>query len=272
MSESFPALARLRRSLERIEPRREATRAGLFACGDARIDAVLGGGLARGRLHELFADEADAGSGAGFAALLSLRAGEGRRPILWLRTEAAEKRAGRLHATGLGELGLDPASLLLALLPDEAALLRTAVDAARCTGLGALLIECWGSARSLDLTSTRRLMLAVEGSGVTLLLLRIAAEPSPSAADTRWHISAAPSIALEADAPGAPMFDLELLRRRAGAPAGPWRVEWDRDRLCFRDPSGNAASPGSPLPRLVLPLAAGRAAAADPAAPLRHTG
>lgn len=268
MSESSLVMVRLRRNLERIKHCRETGQARLLAFGHDGIDRALSGGLACGRLHEIFADEADAGSGAGLAALLGLRAGEGRRPILWLRTETAEKKAGRLHATGLGELGLDPASVVLVLLPDETALLRTAVDAARCAGLGALLIESWGLARRLDLTATRRLMLAAEGSGVTLLLLRIAAEPSPNAADTRWRITAAPSIALAADAPGAPMFDIELLRQRAGRPAGPWRVEWDRDRLCFRD----AAPSGSTLSRSVLPVVAGRTVAADLAASLRRTG
>ncbi|CAN5130248.1 hypothetical protein BH10PSE13_BH10PSE13_20590 [soil metagenome] len=268
MTDSTLALARLRRSLERLEPRRAAVQADLFASGHQGIDATLGGGLARGRLHDVFAGEEDCGSGAGVAALLCLCAGAGEsRPFLWLRTEAAQKKMGRLHATGLGELGIDPATLLLALVPDEAALLHAAAEATRCAGLGALLIECWGPMRRLDLTASRRLMLAAEASGVTVLLLRIAAEPQPGAADTRWRVTPAPSIALEADAPGAPMFDLELLRRRVGPPAGPWRVEWDRDRACFRDPI-----PGSPLSRPVLPLVAGGTVALDPAATLRRAG
>lgn len=268
MPDSPFALARLRRTLERLEPRRAAAQAGLFASGHGGMDAALGGGLARGRLHDVFADEGDCGAGAGIAALLCLRAGAGdTRPFLWLRTEAAQKRMGRLHATGLGELGIDPATLLLALVPDEAALLHAGAEATRCAGLGALLIECWGPMRGLDLTASRRLMLAAEASGVTVLLLRIGAEPQPGAADTRWRVAAAPSTALAADAPGAPMFDLELLRRRAGPPAGPWRVEWDRDRSCFREPI-----PGPPLSRPVLPLVAGGAVARDPAAILRRTG
>jgi len=270
MSDSALALARVRRSLERLEPRRAAAQAGVFASGHKGIDEALGGGLARGRLHDVFADEEDCGAGAGVAAILCLQAGEAR-PFLWLRMEAAQRKMGRLHATGLGELGIDPASLLLALVPDEAALLHAAGEATRCAGLGALLIECWGPMRKLDLTASRRLMLAAEASGVTVLLLRIGAEPQPGAADTRWRVIAAPSVALEADAPGPPMFDLELLRRRAGPPAGPWRVEWDRDRLCFREP-GDSIPSGSSLSHPALPLAVGGAAAVDPAAALRRTG
>lgn len=267
MSDSFPptlALAALRRSLDRIEPRRDPTPARPIALGHGRIDAALGGGLERGRLHEIFAEEEEAGSGAGFTALLGLRLAEGR-PILWLRSEGAQRKTGYLQAGGLGELGLDPAALLLGIVPDEPALLRAAAEASRCAGLGALLIECWGPMRGLDLTASRRLMLAAEASGVAVLVLRLGAgqtpgEFRPSAADTRWRAAAALSTALEADAPGAPMFDLELLRRRAGPPAGPWRVEWNRDRLCFAEPADLAA--GASLPRPVHALVSGGAAEA----------
>ena len=191
-----------------------------FATGHEALDAALGGGLARGRVHELFALEADdAASAAGFAAMLALRAGRQGAPILWLRTDEAERRGGRLHAPGLAELGGDPDALVLALAPDAKALLRGAADAARCAGLRALIVECWGKCPGLDLTASRRLALAAERSGVTLFMLRLEAEPVPSAADTRWAVSAAGRDGLEANAPGPPMFEIELLRRRAG-PAG----------------------------------------------------
>lgn len=254
MSDS-PTLIALRRSLERIEPRRAPALSAPVPLGHGGIDAALGGGLERGRLHEVFAEEEEAGSGAGLTALLGLLLAVGR-PILWLRCEAAERKTGRLRAGGLGELGLDPAALLLGIVPDEPALLRAAAEASRCAGLGALLVECWGPMRCFDLTASRRLMLAAEASGVTVLVLRIAATLQPSAADTRWRVAAAPSIALEADAPGAPMFDLELLRRRAGPPAGPWRVEWNRDQTCFAEP--DFVREGAPLPRPVHALVHGR--------------
>jgi protein ImuA len=279
MSDSPLVLAQLRQSLKRLEPRRCAEQAELFSLDHGAVDRALGGGLALGRMHEIFSEANEAGSCAGFAALLGLRAGTafaGRgagavrggksAPLLWLRTEAAQKQGGRLHATGLGELGLDPAALLLGLVPDEPALLHAAAEATRCTGLGVLIVECWGPMRGFDLTASRRLMLAAEGSGVTVLVLRILTQLQfqPSAADTRWRVAAAPSTALEADAPGAPMFELELLRRRAGPPAGPWRVEWDRDRSSFQEPI-DVTPARTPLSRPVLPMVARRATAADAA-------
>lgn len=226
------------------------------------VDAWQQAGLARGQLHELFAPEAqDAAAAAGAAVALALA---GRAlPLLWLRSEGAERQAGRLQAAGLAAMGIDPAALLLGIVPDEAALLRAGADAARCAGLGTLLIETWGRAPGLDLTATRRLMLAAETSGVTVLLLRLAALPVPSAAATRWQVGALPSLALAADAPGLPAFTFECLRRRGGPSGQRWCVEWNRDTQSFQDPSLSGAG---------VPLVADRAAALDPPAPVRRTG
>ena len=224
-----------------------------IATGHAALDTALGGGLARARVHELFAAEADDGpSAAGFAAMLALRTIGRQAPLFWLRTDETERLDGMIHAPGLIELGGDPDSLVLGIAPDAKALLRIAADAARCPGLGALIVEAHGKCPALDLTASRRLALAVEQSGATLFLLRLAAEPVPSAADTRWAISAAPSDALEANAPGAPAFEIELLRRRSGPAGMRWRLEWNRDRLIFTDPA---------LPGAVVPLPSRRPAA-----------
>ncbi|WP_236547829.1 ImuA family protein [Sphingomonas sp. AX6] len=204
--------------------------------GHAPLDAVMGGGLMRGRLHELFAAEpTDNGSAAGFTAMLACLASQPGAPLFWLREETVE-RQGHLHAPGLAEIGIDPARLVLIVLPDPVALLRAAVDVVRCTSVGAAVIELWRNPRALDLTASRRLALAAETSGVTPLLLRADAQPGPSAAQTRWSIHAAPSTALEAGAPGGPAFMVELLRQRGRPGGGCWHLEWDRDRGCFREP------------------------------------
>ncbi len=207
-----------------------------FTTGHAGLDGILQKGPMQGRLHDLYAaDVDDAPSSAGFAAMLALRVRGG--PVAWLRTEAAERAMGRLYMPGLVELGGDPGSVILALLPDDRALLRTAADAAACAGLGALVVECWGRAPLLTLTASRRLALAVEKSGVTLFLLRIGAEPVPSAAATRWRVSAAPSTAMAANAPGHSMIDVELLRQRSGPAGMRWQMEWNRDEGGFRKPA-----------------------------------
>lgn len=224
---------------------------GLVPCGHPGMDQALGGGLMRGRLHELFTPPPqEAGDAAGFAAALLHLLG---RPALWLREAAAERRMGRLYAAGLAEIGLDPARLILGVLPDAAAVLRAARDGLRCAALGGTVVELWGEQRPLDLTASRRLALAAESSGVTAILLRVGGTPGPSVAQTRWRVAAAPSVALPAGAPGFPAWDIELLRQRGRPAGGAWRVEWDHG---FRD--RHEALPGAvaPLPADRPPRAA----------------
>ncbi len=256
MRESVDHFAMLRRNLASIAGSKLLSADQRVATGHPSLDAELGGGLARGRVHEFYAADADDGpSAAGFAAMVALRAVGRRAPIFWLRTDEAERHDGVIHAPGLVELGGDPDSLVLGQAPDVKTMLRVAADAARCTGLGALIVECRGKCPALDLTASRRLALAVEQSGVTLLVLRLAAEPVPSAADTRWAVAAVPGQALEANAPGAPTFEIELLRRRSGPAGMCWRLEWNRDRLIFNEPA---------LPGAVVSLPSRRPAAARP--------
>jgi protein ImuA len=226
--------------------------------GAVRLDAALGGGLARGRVHEFYADDArDGAAAAGFAALLGARfAGDEARPLLWLREEAGARRGGVVHAPGWADLGLDIGNWLFLIAADPAALLRAGVDALRCAGLGAVVIEGWGAWAKLDLTASRRFALAAERSGVPLLFVRIAAPPVPSAAETRWAVASAPSVPGDANAPGPPAFEVELLRQRAGPAGGRWQVEWDSEQKAFRDADIGIASEttnrppdiGAPLP------------------------
>ena len=247
------ALCALRNRIARIEGRRAVDAPLHAALGVDSLDRALGGGLARARLHELFAAEpADGPGAAGFAAMLARLTLPPAAPLLWLRQEEAERSGGRLSAPGLAQVGIDPARLVLLVLPDPVTLLRAAADVVRCSSVGAAVIEPWKQPRALDLTASRRLAVAAEESGVTALMLRVDAHPTPSAAHTRWRIASAPSTALEADAPGHPAFDIALLRQRGRPDGGRWRLEWDREQARFAE-----AFPG-----LVVPAAAGGPAAA----------
>ncbi len=221
------------------------------ATGSANIDARLGGGLVRAALHEVFAGDKDSGAAAGFALLLAWR-GCGGKPVVWVREDRGERNHGRLYAPGLVELGGDPAGVILVTGPDALAVLRAGADIVGCGAVGAVVIEPWGKAPALDLTASRRLALAAARSGVLTLVLRTGAEPAPSAAMTRWSVSAAPSEMLAASAPGKPAFDISLLRHRSGIAGFEARVEWDRDQRSFRD---------APLSRRVPATAPGRAVA-----------
>lgn len=263
MTESIQTLSALRRQIAMLADTRLPTAQGHVASGHVPLDQALGGGFARARVHELFAaDPEDAGSATGLALLLAMLAGEGAgAPLLWLRTDGAGRCCGMPYGPGLMELGIDPARLLIGVMRDEAMLLRAAADALRCRRLGGVVIECWGNPRILDLTASRRLALAAEGSGVTAMLARIDARPMPSAAETRWQVTAAPSVPI-AGTPGASAFDIMLMRRRAGPDGQRWRLEWNRDRRCFVQVDEQA------LPGAMVPVPAARPAADRTAGPL----
>jgi protein ImuA len=216
-----------------------------WATGIAALDAIMGGGKNHGRVHEFYATEQeDAAAIAGFAAALAIGMTSNTHPALWLRSRRAVTAGGVLQGEGWAELGGATDACIFGLFSDSMNLLRAAVDALRCGGLGVVIIESWGGMAELDLTASRRFALAAEKSAVPLLLLRIDATPSPSAAQTRWQVTSAPSHALPGNAPGMPTFDIELLRQRSGPFGMRWRLEWDRDQRIFRD----AALSGAVVP------------------------
>lgn len=218
------------------------------------LDGLVGG-PGRARVHEVYATEAeDAAAAGGFAMGVAAGLAGKSRPVLWLRSRPAARLGGVVQAEGWRDLGGRPGKGLVSILPDTMALLRAAVEGLRCPALGAVVVEGWGSMRELDLTASRRLSLAAEKSGVPLLLLRIDAAPVPSAAQTRWQVAAAPSVALPGHAPGHPCFDVTLLRQRGGPSGQSWRLEWDRDRCQFREAPLSGAVVSVPVDR---PAAAG---------------
>ena len=238
----------LRHRLAAIERKDALGARGTFSLGAPEIDAALQGpqgeGLALGALHEIYANEVgDAPAACAIALAFVMRAAD-RKPIVWVRQDFAALEMGEIHAPGLVELGLDPDRLVLVRVHDGPAALRAAEEAARCPALGAVLIELWGQHRSLDLVATRRLSLAAEASGVPLIMMRAGTSPTPSAAASRWRVRAAPSIPLEADAPGHPAFVIDLMRNRAGPAGRGWNVDWNRDQRSFhlRLPKGLAAA------------------------------
>ena len=185
-------LASLRGRIERLETSGEAHALNRVALGHAGADAVLCGGLATGTVHEVFSEGRQSGAAtglvAGFAGRLSAR-----RPLVWVRQDFCDIESGALSMRGLGELGLDPRSLVSVRAADVDNALRSAADALACEAVGAVVLEVWGEARQFDLVASRKLTLTAQASGVSCLVLRVAAEPQPSTAETRWIVQAARS-------------------------------------------------------------------------------
>ena len=234
-SARMSTLASLRGRIERIETSGAAL-PNRVALGHAEADAALHGGMALAAVHEVFTPGAQSAAATGFIAALSARV-TARRPLVWVRQDFCDLEAGTLSMSGLSELGLDPRLLVTVRAADVDTALRTAADALACDALGAVVLEVWGQARQLDLVASRKLTLAAQASGVTGLLLRLAAEPQPSTAETRWIVRAAHSPpAAHWSAWGAPVFDAQLVRNRHG-PVGRWIMEWKCDECLFSKPA-----------------------------------
>jgi protein ImuA len=219
------SLAALREQIRHIE---QPVRHGVLPFDIAAIDEALpGGGLALGAVHEILGsggDEEDGAAACGFVAGLLARLGSG--PVLWCL-----KRPD-LYGPGLVAHGLDPSRLVVVSAPRDEDILWAVEEGLHAPGLAAVV----GEIARLPLVAGRRLQLAAEHSGVTAFLLRRwrnGAEAArergrPSAAVTRWRIAAIP--AREVNDPrlrqliGTPRWRVELLRCRGGVPAQ-WVVE-----------------------------------------------
>jgi protein ImuA len=223
---------------------------GVVSLGEPRLDSLLAGGLRADGLHEFHAAEViDTASTLGFALLVAgLRSRLDGRPLIWARQDDA---LGVPYGPGLVELGVDPDRVTLLMLKDGKALLRAGLDCVRDGSAAAVLLELHGRQPLLDLTATRRLALAGAQSATMVLLARSAAPSAPSAAHTRWQVSAALSSPLPAEAPGHPAFALTLLRHRGGREGLSITLEWNRDTTSFCEQPA--------LPGAVPAVAPGRA-------------
>jgi protein ImuA len=213
-------------------------------------------------LHEIFAaSAADAASASGFALMLAAMLDREDRALFLVREY--RRGSGRLYPPGLTELGIDPACCFSVHAPDTLAALKATADIARSGAAGVVLIELAGNPRLLDLTASRRLALAAEQAGTAVLLLRLGARESPSAAYSRWQVASAESAPLLADAPGPPAFAVTLLRHRRMAAGRSARLIWNLEEQKFDEQSVAPKSqqePRAPAFGTALSLAVRRAA------------
>ena len=236
-------LARLRGSIERIETH-DATASDRVALGHAEADAALQGGLALGAVHEVFAEGTAERRGDG----IYRRAGAARHGAAAAAVGAAGFCGNRIRRAvdeRVERTRPRSAPLVTVRAADVETALRTSADALACDALGAVVMEIWGETRQFDLVASRKLTLAARMSGVTGLLLRLAAAPMPSTAETRWIVRAAHSPP-RLEAWGAPMLDTKLVRNRHG-PNGHWIMEWKCDECLFRE------APAHPQPVAAAP-------------------
>ena len=207
--------------------------------GCAPADAVLKGGLERGALHEVYAATGSETAATAFAAGLAARVA-GKKKILWIRQDFSALEFGELSATGFLELGIGPSQILLVCTAHADDAIKAASDALTCAALGAMVIEIPGTPKILDMVTSRRLTLAAAQKNVTAFLLRFAARPQASTAETRWLVRAMPSRQEEENW-GQPVFATDLVRNRHGR-TGHWVMEWNCDEGLFREPAFGIAA------------------------------
>jgi protein ImuA len=226
------ALARLRQIVENVE---------YYQCDNAplplglrRADAVLGGGLAPGALHEISpVAPIHLGAASGFTLALAALAGKvGGRETLLIQTDMTRFEAGAPYGIGLDLFGL-PARRLLVLRARRAIdALFAMEEALKCRAVATVIAELPDD--TADLTATRRLSLAARTHDGLGLLLRHRATAMPSAATTRWEVAASPGAHDACGGIGTTAFLLSLVKNRRG-PCGRFRVAWSHHELAFAE-------------------------------------
>lgn len=215
-----------------------------FTLGLAGADAAFPHGLAGDALHEVFAENPGAhmaatGFALAFAARAAQRVTEPRRPIIWIEEESAASEYGGLYPPGLHAFGIDPSRLLIVRCPTAQDVLKAANDALEAGSGGkashlvsGVVASVTGQPKCLDLTASRRLLLATETARLPVILLRSHRTAVQSAAVSRWRVAPAPSRSSGANAPGKPAFSTVLERNRHGT-CGQWIMEWNNETLEF---------------------------------------
>ena len=249
-----------------------------ISTGHAIVDSALGGGLMRGALHDILpVNPQDGAAASGFALGLVALFSCQKTNWVWVRQGMAGKETGEPYGPGLAAFGLDPNRLILVMTGDIREALRATEESVRCSALSSVLFEPWGDPKALDLTATRRLILAAEASNVALITLRSGGHVALGSARTRWAISAASSNP-EQGATGTnagignPIFKVALtLNRQAGAgePDGPWIMEWNHAKRIFKPAALSVARPTEAINRSVT---SPRTASTSLSGTLRNTG
>lgn len=209
---------------------------GCLSLGVADLDRRLTNVVRQKALHEIYVSSLHAPAGEAFGLAIALRSA---RSFVWICDARAHAEVGALYGAGLHEWGAEADGLLFARVRTATTLLAAGEDALRSGAFETVLMSGYGESRAFSLTNSRRLSLAAAQGKTTAVLIRAGAAPRPSAAETRWSVEAAPSVPLDARAPGRPAFKVSLLRSRAGLATGEWIMEWDRETRSFVEPEAS---------------------------------
>jgi protein ImuA len=190
--------------------------AAVLPLGVPEVDAALGGGLARGALHEIAA-VSEAYLPAATGVVVGMARGACRQAIVWIAEDLGQAESGALYGPGLDGCSIPPERVLTVTVAHKRDLLWAMEEALRCRSVDVVIGEMRASAP--DGVAVRRLSLAAAETGALALLLRVAPPEDASTAATRWIVSASPSRGEEAH------FVARLVRNRRG-PLESWILTW----------------------------------------------
>jgi protein ImuA len=207
------AFEALRAAIDRIQSGDRATR-DVLPFGVPTMDRRLpAGGLAVGALHEIAGGGDDATQGSISSLFAAGIAARTHGQVLWCLTRPD------LFAPSLAQAGLASDRVIYVEAQDEASVLACFEEGLRHGGLGCVV----GEVSRLSMTASRRLQLAAESSGVLAIAVRRWRRQSdaadfgqPTAAQTRWRVTALPSTPLPVSGVGRSRWLVELLRCKAG--------------------------------------------------------
>lgn len=177
-------------------------------------------------LTDLFPVGTSGSAATGFVLSLLPRA---NGPILWVQDYISRRENGHLYTPSLKAFGVDQAVLHVT-VSSPRDVLWAMEEGASCASLSAVVGEIHGGPAVLNFTSTKRLTVRAEASGVPLYLIRSGDPGGLSAARMRWRVGDLPSLPHPHDSrsPGQPRWDVDLFRVRGHFP-GRWVAQYDPD-------------------------------------------
>ncbi|MEM8541791.1 MAG: hypothetical protein AAGF25_12625 [Pseudomonadota bacterium] len=196
--------------------------------GVPAIDTLLDGGLVTNDMHELRCSlSRDISAAAGF--LFGLFSGlDSNDDIAWICDPSAVLDSGRLFPDGLAHFGFDSSRLIHIYPMDFNDCLWAAGEAAKTSGLAAVVLHLKGNVKAFDLSATRKLMLRAQSSQTPVFILRQAGEEEASSAATRWHVAPVQAVGDGIYNKGLGHMRLTLtLEKNRNGQTGQWTVAWN---------------------------------------------
>lgn len=209
-----PVLAELRERIGQLEGGAARARSVLPFAVPEMDEALPGGGLAFGALHEIAGGGGDTVDGAAAALFVAGIAARTRGKVLWCMTRPD------LFFPAVAQAGLHPDRVVWCESDREEEVLSAMEEGLSFGGLAAVV----GELVRLPMVASRRLQLAAERTGAMAIVLRrwrrqneASDYGQPTASTTRWRISTLPWEKLPVAGVGRARWLAELMRVKAGA-------------------------------------------------------